>query len=66
MYEEKHDKIDINIQWYNISTINHKVNNDEIIINSINLLNESFSLTTTSEIEGILHVMNNDKTDSTN
>ncbi len=42
------------------------VKHDEIIINSINLLNESFSLTTKNEIEGILHVMNDDKTDSTN
>jgi len=64
--EEIHDKIDINIQWYNISKINHMVKHDEIIINSINLLNESFSLTTKNEIEGILHVMNDDKTDSTN
>ena len=64
--EQPFTSLEMNLQTFNVSKINFMTNHDSIILNSINMLNETFSLTAKNEITGILHVIDDHTTENTN
>jgi len=59
-----HKSIQFSLQNSNITNINFMIKHDNLIISSINLLNESISIRTKNEAIGVLHIMEDVHSDS--
>jgi len=64
MNEPNFKVLEVNLQHFNISSINFMAKHDSLIITSIDVLKDSLSLVSHDEINGIFHVIENEHSQS--
>ena len=62
--EPNYNTIEVSLQNYNITSINFMVKHDSIIIDSIDILKEKYSIISKDEVIGSFHVMENEHSQS--